>query len=659
MHLGSFLDYRLQNVTLGNMSIVGNSVPVRSLKDYLSDDSRLLVVPQWQREYVWSASEEGQVGVLLADLFDFLETDDDDYLMGSIWLSRSNNPKESLIVDGQQRSLTFTLLMMSVLKYVTNNPEVRVTNNPDHDQVIVDMRNCISSSTKDYLRKVSMPQAGANNIMISLFAWMQVADGQLSNIFINESDDWTPTQQNIVSVARWIYEKKLKVDENSTDFATNNKWVEDAKLLDSMKRILDRVKFLEIQLEDPNKAIELFDRINSRSAALDSGDLVKNLIFQSVKNDEDFESISQSWALMSESINKCTLKRMREPKFLLRALALTNYEALETVAEIVEESSNSKAPKITYNQLTKYWGSRLIEGPQGEKPLNPTTFANKLVSTGQWLHALSLENTPKQKSLEHLYFSRYMGSVQHFPIVLAGNAFPSEAMRHLVRQVHNRTAFYLLSDERTQDFESMVPNWTRDLARSGSKVTISRLDEIYDEYKISSERMNAFFENVRLWSYKGSDKKKIRGVLSLLTWIVDQKSGVAGNANPMRYYSTKADENEWSWDIDHIQPGGKADPNSDIHTLGNLVLLYYKHNSYKKDDAPIKKKDVYQGSHLVLTQTLAGITIDQEKHKANNFFKKAGVSAPEVDLSSWNSASIEQRAEFYIGLLRHHLTSLD
>lgn len=166
--LGRLLDYRLQNVTLGNMSIVGNSVPVRSLKDYLSDDSRLLVVPQWQREYVWSASEEGQVGVLLADLYDFLETDDDDYLMGSIWLSKSNNPMESLIVDGQQRSLTFTLLMMSVLKYVTNHPEIRVTNNPDHDQVIVDMRNCISSSTKDYLRKVSMPQAGANNIMISL-----------------------------------------------------------------------------------------------------------------------------------------------------------------------------------------------------------------------------------------------------------------------------------------------------------------------------------------------------------------------------------------------------------------------------------------------------------------------------------------------------------
>jgi hypothetical protein len=252
-----------------------------------------------------------------------------------------------------------------------------------------------------------------------------------------------------------------------------------------------------------------------------------------------------------------------------------------------------------------------------------------------------------------------MGSVQHFPMVLAANGYPLEILRHLTRQVHNRTAFYLLSDERTQDFESMVPNWTRDLTRLGTKPTVSKLDEIYESYKIPSDRMDLFLEHVRGWSYKGSDKKKIRGVLSLLTWIVDQKSGVAGNASPIRYYSTKADENDWSWDIDHIQPGGKADAESDLHTIGNLVLLYYKHNSYKKDDLPIKKKDVYQGSHLVLTQTLAGITIDQEKTKANGYFKKAGVGMPEVDLNKWGSYSIQQRADFYLGLLRYHLNTLD
>ncbi len=47
-----------------------NSVPVRTLKDYLTQN-RTLTIPLWQREYVWEANDSGQVGVLLEDLREF------------------------------------------------------------------------------------------------------------------------------------------------------------------------------------------------------------------------------------------------------------------------------------------------------------------------------------------------------------------------------------------------------------------------------------------------------------------------------------------------------------------------------------------------------------------------------------------------------------
>jgi len=61
------------------MSVEGTSAPILSLGQYLSGKDllpkdprnlhikmpdRLLVVPPWQREYVWGATDEGEVGVL-------------------------------------------------------------------------------------------------------------------------------------------------------------------------------------------------------------------------------------------------------------------------------------------------------------------------------------------------------------------------------------------------------------------------------------------------------------------------------------------------------------------------------------------------------------------------------------------------------------------
>ena len=84
------------------MSIEGNSAPILTLGHYLSGKDlllkdpnsphvkytdRLLVVPPWQREYVWSPTQDGEVGQLLLDLRDFVNGSEIDYLMGSVLLS--------------------------------------------------------------------------------------------------------------------------------------------------------------------------------------------------------------------------------------------------------------------------------------------------------------------------------------------------------------------------------------------------------------------------------------------------------------------------------------------------------------------------------------------------------------------------------------------
>jgi hypothetical protein len=89
------------------------------------------------------------------------------------------------------------------------------------------------------------------------------------------------------------------------------------------------------------------------------------------------------------------------------------------------------------------------------------------------------------------------------------------------------------------------------------------------------------------------------------------------------------------------------------------VLLKADHNSLKRAESPQKKSEVYRGSHLLLTQSLVGITIDKERKKVEEFFKAAKFAGTGWDVSDWGSSSMKSREDLYAALLKYHLTTLD
>lgn len=657
------------------MAIEGNFAPILPLSKYLSgsdlipkdfampqqnEKDRLLTVPPWQREYVWSPTDDGEVGVLLKDLRDFVVDQDDDYLMGSILLSHGKESHERILIDGQQRTLTYTILIMCVLKHVQNSRNLVHHLGTDaekalEDETLTKMRACISADLNLYIPRISMPHQRANEMLQSIFHWSKIADGEESDTFIEEKDSWTQTQRNLIEVAIWIYDKKLKAET----------WIPNKFLLNYMRRILEKVMFLQVTFSTQQEAIAIFDRINSRGALLDSGDLIKNRIFQSVEEDESFNRISASWMTMNESLAKCSLKRMKEPKYLLRALALADQDIQRYPTNDSDEPDTKlTAPKITYERLTSYWGDKLAPKQtlgNSRAGIDPFKFADDLVHASQWLYALSTEKTIKEKKLDELYFSRYLNSVQHYPILLAGRYINNlSVFRHLVRQVHNRTAFYLLSEERTQDFESLVPTWTALISKLGSSADIDKLDEIYEtNVKVSDGSIDALIEQMRNWSYATSERKKIRAVLSQLTRLVDIAGGKEDKDSPKSYFSTRKDENKESWDLDHVLPKKVAPKDPLIHGIGNLVLLKADHNSLKKASSPSEKKDVYIGSQLLLTQSLVKVTIDVERKRIEKYLSEVGITTSNWSLSGWDEKSIKAREDFYCALLKNHLTNLD
>ena len=605
-----------------------STVPVKTLREYLSGEFEL-AVPVWQREYAWEANDGGQVGELLRDLFEFVESKNEEYLIGSVILCKDQkNPHRRLIIDGQQRTMTFLLFLMCARKFIKTHNLLKA-NSDKHNRLAIEIRNCLSRSQDDYPPRVSMNQANANKILEELWLWSNANEGVAEDFFY-KADTQTETQKNLLLVTKYIYSLQFEKEG----------WVKKEDFIDVIDRLLKGVKFVELTLDTQSEAISVFDHINDRGLSLTSADLIKNRIFQKVEDDE-FSLISESWLNMSKTLNKCDIRRLHDPKYLLRALAWTQ----------------SEGKKVTYDGLTDFWTIYL-----GKPDNKATEFALDLeVDAGYLTRYAALEHD-LHKSLPELYMAKHLKSVQHYPLLLAIRHYQNEKVfRRVVKQIHNRTTYYVLAQERTQAFETIIPRWASKLYALGPNATVEQVDKIYsEEALLTAANLDVLKTEMLSWNYdNASDRVKIRAVLSHLSWLVDRYLGKDQVAVNEYFRTRKAKKEKFGWDVDHVLPSNKAGKETIFQTIGNLVLLYPQDNRGLKDVEPSAKKTPYLQHPIYLTKTASGVEelAEGDLKKLQKYFEECGIKSFDWDITNWKKESVDSRSQFYFDLLKHDLTT--
>jgi hypothetical protein len=610
------------------LKATNGAVPVRTLREYFTEP-RNLRIPPWQREYSWKATESGQVGVLMNDLKEFVESSDEEYLLGSIILcDDEEDNSRKLLIDGQQRTLTLLLFLFCARKYIRNY-ELIVANDDNHNQLVVDIKSCISSDVNEYRPRLQMNQENANRIIESLYHWSGASEGVNEEIFF-ETDSQSQTQSNLVSVARYIY----------TEYFKKESWIPKKKFVAAIGKILNNIRVVELSLTTQSEAIAVFDRINDRGLSLTSADLIKNRIFQKV-SDMDFAEISRYWQDMSATLNDCNVVRLKDPKFLLRALAW----------------GDSGGKKVTYDHLTKHWSDKLKSGEY-----DPIDLALDLGVNAT--HLKNFSDNVKHDThgdLSELFFTYSLNSVQHYPLLLAArNIEDRTVFLRAIKQIANRTAFYTLAGDRNQDFEALVPKWAQAISSMGPSATIAELDSIYSEHAaITAEGFARMKLNLGELNYQvATDRARIRAVLAHLSWILDQQ--VKQGSNSVKdYYGAKSKKGKPGWDIDHVAPSSVKIKGAKIHGLGNLVLLHPSDNRSAGDASPLSKNLHFQQSHLNLTKSVTAMDtlIEKDRKKILDYFQDAGISKANWDLKTWGKDDISHRFDLYFALLKFDLTT--
>lgn len=612
-------------------NLKNGGLPIKNLKEYLSSD-RTLVIPPWQREYSWSTGEDEQIDTLLKDLKKFVENQDArEYLIGSVVMCKlPGEEKRPLLIDGQQRTITLTILLMCIKKFLKSNNLIDGNNNAD-TTLDSEITSCLDENPFGEMKsKVAMKQSSADITLGAIYEWSHKV-GKFSKDDLADLEVKNSTQENLIAAAEYIYKKiaGFEKKEKGTVLEIQGDWIPKENLKSAVRKILNGIKIIEISVDNKRESISVFDHINNRGLALNPADLVKNLMFERVP-DKDFSTISERWSEMCELMLSNKKSRLQDPRYLLRSISHVEYGAHEG-----------------YDALDVFWSEKFEKSePEGVTPIE---FSRKLPEYAKTLKSLVARDVNYRGGLSSIYLAGELGSVQHYSVLLAGSKLSRDnVFQFLCHQVNLRTLIYMFAEERTQHFDNMVPKWAFKVHSLKSDATIEELKSVYEEFKPSDALMKDLKERMLDWNYNiASQKKKIRSVLGLLSQSLNEdcKQRIPIE-DIMRTRKSKGHPEPYH--IDHIFPKAKSSTEPLFQSIGNLTLLEPPANSSALDAEPINKSDYYKQCALILTRTLCGfdMNVQAQSKVVHDIGKTFGLDSANWNLGNWNEESIRNRGEF-------------
>ncbi len=238
-------------------------------------------VPTFQRDYSW---KEDNWIALWEDIQIAITTETDHY-MGAVVVQK-NGEKNFLVIDGQQRLTTLSILALAVIQNILDliakgiepqDNEMRITE----------------------LRRSFLGQRDPASLHYS------------SKLFLNENND-AFYQSHLLQLRKPVNERILSISDKlmwqsfqffyrniRLDFGTTATGERFATFLS--KIIGDRLMFIKIEVEDELSAYTLFETLNYRGVDLTVTDLLKNYLFSRL-SPVDLNLAKESWKKISGSV---------------------------------------------------------------------------------------------------------------------------------------------------------------------------------------------------------------------------------------------------------------------------------------------------------------------------------------------------------------------
>ena len=578
------------------------------------------IVPDYQREYVWTDKEVHQ---LLEDIGEQIDAGTArEYFIGTVLVSPTDQKNHYEVIDGQQRLTTFFLLLCALRHLLQQEPEAQHLNRLISDSY--------TGSTGIVTRlKLDPRYESAAEVMAKVVEIngdpVAVRSGvQASGIASFGS------LENIINAYSTLY-RYLK-----------DNYDDAAKLKKYWFYLATNVVFIQIST-DVSSALKIFETINERGVGLNPMDLLKNLLFTQVKQTQ-FTQLKDEWKKITKPLEKGKEKPLR----FLRYFLMANYTI-----------KNERGDAVVREDEIYDWFIAKDNAALCDYAGKPFEFVRKVIRNVE--HYLAFANglgNDGKPSLPMDSLKRLTGGAfsLHYVLLLVAASFPKPLFDHFVAQLESFLFYYIFTKTPTKDLERSFSQWADEL-RTIAEAT----DPLKQKAQLNAFVVDRFEKNMAGKSQELTDALKrltlysmqqyrTRYLLARLTQHVEMAfSGlkVPGSLEPFT-----------NLEIEHILPNKPEDvlrtrwatenPGTVYddykNRLGNLTLLEKPINIVAGNDFYTAKQAEYGKSGNYLTRSLVALTDVGQNTSISRINTKLEA------FPAWNAASIEKRHALLIAL---------
>jgi len=572
------------------------------------------IVPDYQREYVWTDKEVHQ---LLDDIGEQIDAGSmREYFIGTVLVSPTSQGDHYEVIDGQQRLTTFFLLLCALKQLFQGEPQ-RQTVSDLISTSYIDSNGETQTSLKLEPRYENAGEVMAKLVELDTDPQAVRAGIQAAGIASFGS------LENLVSAYGTLH-RYLK-----------DNYDDALKLKKYWGYLANNVVFIQIST-DVSSALKIFETINERGVGLNPMDLLKNLLFTQVKQTQ-FTQLKDEW----KKITKPLEKEKEKPLRFLRYFLMANYVI-----------KNERGDAVVREDEIYDWFVGKDNAALCDYANRPFEFVRKVIRNVE--HYLAFGNglgNDGKPSLAMDSLKRLAGGAfsLHYVLLLAAAGMPKPLFEHFVTQLESFLFYYIFTKTPTKDLERNFSLWADEL-RTIAAVT----DPVKQRAALNAFVKDRFENNMASKSQELSDALKrfslytmqqyrTRYLLARLTQHVDMAfSGVKvpGSLEPYT-----------NLEIEHILPntptaglGAKwADENPNAgyddykNRLGNLILLEKPINIVAGNDFYAAKQAEYRKSSNYLTRSLVELTNVGQNTSISRINEKLEA------FSAWDAASIEKR----------------
>jgi hypothetical protein len=581
------------------------------------------IVPDYQREYVWTDKEVQQ---LLDDINEQIDASSGrEYFIGTVLVSPTAQKNHYEVIDGQQRLTTFFLLLCSLKELFRGQQQVQI------------LSGLISTSYTD--------SEGNTRTTLKLNPRYENAGEVLIKLVEMDSEP-----QNVRAAIQAAGIASFGSLENLlTAYSTIHNYLKDnyndlTKLKKYWGYLANNVVFIQIST-DVSSALKIFETINERGVGLNPMDLLKNMLFTHVKP-EQFTRLKDEWKKITKPLEQAKEKPLRFLRYFLMANYKINNERSDAVVREDE----------IYDWFVKKENAALCD--YANKPFE---FVRKIIRNVEHYLAFTRgDGNDGKPNLAMDNLKRLCGGAfsLHHVLLLAAGSFPKPLFDHFVGQLESFLFYYIFTKTPTKELERNFSVWADELRAIGEiadpAAQRDKLNTFVAErfQKNMTEKEAGLTDALKRYTLYTMQQYRTRYLLAKLTQFVDMA---------YKGLKTPGSLNEYSvLEIEHILPNNPenalraafaaANPNKNYEDyktkLGNLTLLEKPINIVASNDFFAAKKAEYRKCKYYLTSSIAELTTVGQNTSINRINEKLQA------FDDWSAASIDKRQELLIGLAR-------